>query len=252
VSLVSHVKLPRDAEALQHRSGRTGRAGRKGSAVLIVPFRRRRNVEVMLRNARIDAQWIEPPQADEILGRDRARLLEQLTQPVEMDDDDRAFSEQLMATLTPPEIAAALVRSLKTDLPAPEDILQGGREGPREAGPRPGFEGSTWYRINAGRRHRADPRWLLPLICRYGHVGRQDIGAIRIAASESYFEVAANAAPGFAKALRRATIAPEDEGLMIERTEPPSPPDGERPHRPRPHPMTHRPPRPRHQGGKRA
>ncbi|MFL6732291.1 MAG: DEAD/DEAH box helicase, partial [Sphingomicrobium sp.] len=35
VSLVIHVELPRDAEALQHRSGRTGRAGRKGTAILI-------------------------------------------------------------------------------------------------------------------------------------------------------------------------------------------------------------------------
>ncbi len=61
VSLVIHVELPRDAEALQHRSGRTGRAGRKGTAVLIVPFRRRRNVEIMLRNARIEAEWLDPP-----------------------------------------------------------------------------------------------------------------------------------------------------------------------------------------------
>ena len=221
VSLVIHVELPRDAEALQHRSGRTGRAGRKGTAVLIVPFRRRRNVEIMLRNARIQAEWIDPPMPEEIHGRDRARLLEHLTQPVEMDDDDRAFAEQLMATLTPPEIAAALVRSLKTDLPAPEDILaKGGRDEPRDAGPRAGFEGSTWFRLNAGRRHNADPRWLLPLICRYGHVGRNDIGAIRVAASESYFEVAQRAAPGFIAALRRATIAPEDEGLVIEPAEP--------------------------------
>ena len=70
--------------------------------------------------------------------------------------------------------------------------------------------------MNAGRRHNADPRWLLPLICRHGHVGRNDIGAIRIAANESYFEVTQRATPGFIKALRRATIAPEDEGLVIE------------------------------------
>ena len=56
VSLVIHVELPRDAEALQHRSGRTGRAGRKGTAVLIVPFQRRKRVEAMLRGARIDAR----------------------------------------------------------------------------------------------------------------------------------------------------------------------------------------------------
>ena len=68
--------------------------------------------------------------------------------------------------------------------------------------------------INAGRRHNADPRWLLPLICRYGHVGRNDIGAIRIAANESYFEETQLATPGFVKALRRATIAPEDEGTL--------------------------------------
>ena len=74
--------------------------------------------------------------------------------------------------------------------------------------------------INAGRRHNADPRWLLPLICRYGHVGRNDIGAIRVAANESYFEVTQRAAPGFIKALRRATIAPEDEGLVIEQAPP--------------------------------
>ena len=74
--------------------------------------------------------------------------------------------------------------------------------------------------MNVGRRHNADPRWLLPLICRYGHVGRNDIGAIRIAANESYFEVTQRATPGFIKALRRATIAPEDEGLVIEQAPP--------------------------------
>jgi len=217
VSLVIHVELPRDAEALQHRSGRTGRAGRKGIAVLIVPFRRRRAVDAMLRRARIEAEWIEPPTPDEIRSKDRDRLLETLSAPVELDEEDRELAKQLIERLSAEEIAATLVRALRADLPAPEDILAlGGREESGESGPRPGFEGSTWFVINAGRRHNADPRWLLPLICRYGHVGRNDIGAIRVAANESYFEVTQRAAPGFIKALRRATIAPEDEGLVIE------------------------------------
>ena len=221
VSLVIHVELPRDAEALQHRSGRTGRAGRKGVAILIVPFRRRRNVETMLRNARIDAEWIDPPAPEQIRARDRQRLFDMLSAPVEADEEDRDLVEQLMARLAPETIAAALVRSLRTDLPAPEDILaQGGREERGEPGPRAGFENSTWFRINAGRRHNADPRWLLPLICRYGHVGRNDIGAIRVAANESYFEVTQRATPGFIKALSRAVIAPEDEGLVIEQAPP--------------------------------
>ncbi|MGZ2410768.1 ATP-dependent RNA helicase DeaD [Sphingomonas sp. F9_3S_D5_B_2] len=222
VSLVIHVELPRDAEALQHRSGRTGRAGRKGVAILIVPFRRRRNVEIMLRNARIDAQWVDPPTPDQIRAKDRERLLEMLSAPVEAEDDDRQLAEQIMERLAPEAIAAALVRSLRTDLPSPEDVLAPGstREERGEPGRRAGFEGSEWFRINAGRRHNADPRWLLPLICRYGHVSRNEIGAIRVAANESYFEVTPRAAPGFIKALRRATIAPEDDGLVIEKAEP--------------------------------
>jgi ATP-dependent RNA helicase DeaD len=250
VSLVIHVELPRDAEALQHRSGRTGRAGRKGIAVLIVPFRRRRNVEMMLRNARIEAEWIEPPSAEEIRAKDRERLMESLSVQFEPDEEDRLLAQQLMTELKPEAIAAALVRSLRTDLPAPEDILASGKGDEKrgaDAGPRPGFEGSTWFRINAGRRHNADPRWLLPLICRYGHVGRNEIGAIRVAANESYFEVTQRATPGFLKALRRATIAPEDEGLIIEQAEPRGEASAPRPKGP---PMAHIRAKPKWQGRK--
>jgi ATP-dependent RNA helicase DeaD len=61
LSLVIHVEVPRDAETLQHRSGRTGRAGRKGTAVLVVPYPRRRRLEEMLRRARIEAEWMPAP-----------------------------------------------------------------------------------------------------------------------------------------------------------------------------------------------
>ena len=222
VSLVIHVELPRDAEALQHRSGRTGRAGRKGTAILIVPYQRRKRVEGMLRGARINAEWISAPNAAEIRAKDRDRLLAEASAPVELDEEDRELANKLVENLTAAAIAAALVRSLRRDMPAPEDVLAPGQRTDRatDAGPRSGFEGATWFRLNAGRRHNADPRWLLPLICRYGHIGRADVGAIRIAANESYFQVSERATPGFMKALRRATIAPEDQGLLIE----PAPP----------------------------
>jgi ATP-dependent RNA helicase DeaD len=230
VSLVIHVDLPRDAESLQHRSGRTGRAGRKGTAILIVPFQRRKRVEGMLRGARINAEWITAPTATEIRMKDRERLLAQLTAPVELDDEDRELAQTLMKQLEPEAIAAALVRSLQSDMPAAEDILGPGERQPRGAAVhREGFDDASWFRMNAGRRHNADPRWLLPLICRYGHVGRNEVGAIRIAANESYFQISGRATPGFLKALRRATISPEDEGLVIE----PAPPRDQPPPRDR-------------------
>ncbi|MEA1071045.1 DEAD/DEAH box helicase [Sphingomonas sp. LY29] len=236
VSLVIHVELPRDAEALQHRSGRTGRAGRKGTAILVVPFPARRRVEGMLRGARIEAEWITPPTPSQIAERDRARLMEGLNAPAEPDEEALELAGRLMAEMTPDAIALALAKSLRASMPAPEDIIE---QADRPAGPgqhaqRAGFDGSTWFRMNAGRRHRADPRWLLPLICRYGHVNRNDIGAIRIAADESYFEVSARAAPGFVKALKRAQF-PDADGLVIE-------PSGGRPPPPAPGPRRKGPP----------
>jgi ATP-dependent RNA helicase DeaD len=203
LSLVIHVELPRDAETLQHRSGRTGRAGKKGTAVLIVPYPRRRRVESMLRGARIAAQWIEPPTPEEIRRADRERLLFALLQPVEADDEDRELAGRLLAERSPEDIATALVRAHRARLPAAEELLDKGTGAARPEGPRPGFEDTVWFRMDVGRRHNADPRWLLPLLCRRGHITRNEIGAIRIAASETLFEIPRSAAARFAAAVKR-------------------------------------------------
>ncbi|MFM5894662.1 MAG: DbpA RNA binding domain-containing protein, partial [Novosphingobium sp.] len=81
---------------------------------------------------------------------------------------------------------------------------------PVPQGPRPGFEGSNWFRLNVGRNQNADPRWILPLLCRLGHVSRTDIGAIRIAAGETMFEIAAGVAPKFLDAVKR-NVEPDSD-----------------------------------------
>ena len=203
LSLVIHVELPRDAETLQHRSGRTGRAGKKGTAVLVVPFQRRRRVEMMLRGARIQAEWIEPPTPEQIRAQDRERLVDALLQPVEVDEEDRAIAARLLAERSPEDIAAALVRAHRASLPEPEELVG---QAPQERGreQRGGFEGSAWFRIDVGRRHNADPRWILPLLCRRGHITKAEVGAIRIQPSETHFEVAGNVAQRFAAAWSRS------------------------------------------------
>jgi len=216
LSLVVHVELPRDAETLQHRSGRTGRAGRKGIAVLIVPYPRRKRVESVLRGARIEAEWIKPPTAEDIRKGDHERLLAALLAPVETEEEDRALALRLLEQKTPEEIAAALVRVHRARLPAAEEMVDSGPAGAphqRQDAPRPGFEHTIWFRMNIGRRHNADPRWLLPLLCRRGHVTKRDIGAIRIGAGETQFEIAREAAGKFAAAVKRTAGGdPDGEG----------------------------------------
>ena len=236
LSLVVHVEIPRDAETLQHRSGRTGRAGKKGTAVLIVPYPRRRRVESMLRGARISAQWIAPPSAEDIRRADSERLLETLLAPIEVSAQDEALAERLLAERSPREIAAALVHVHRARLPEPEELL-GADAPPEPRGPRAGFEESAWFRLNVGRSQNAEPRWVLPLLCRRGHVSRNEIGAIRMTADATFFEVPGRLAARFLDAVRR-TANDEDDIEIV-------PVDGaprDMAHRPRrEHARPHRP-----------
>lgn len=219
LSLVVHVDVPRDAEVLQHRSGRTGRAGRKGTAVLIVPYPRRKRVEGLLRGARVKAEWVPVPGADAIRERDRQRLLEELKAPAEYGDGDRALAEQILATMEPMDVALALVRACSRSAPEPEELLE--RTAATAAVPsghREGFEDVLWFRMNVGRNQNADPRWILPLLCRRGHISRNEIGAIRISAHESYFQIPKAVAAKFSAAVKRTASADgtDESGVAIE------------------------------------
>ncbi len=223
LSLVVHVEIPRDAETLQHRSGRTGRAGKKGTAVLIVPYPRRRRVEEMLRRAKINAEWIGAPTREAIVEQDRERLLAALMKPVEVDDTDRELAERLLAERSPQDIAAMLVQAHRAKMPEPEELIENTPEARRAAQQekhRPGFEDVVWFRMNIGRRQNADPRWILPVLCRRGHITRNEIGAIRIGPAETHFQVPRAIAGKFSAALlRTAGSEGDEETLVIEQSD---------------------------------
>ena len=54
--------------------------------------------------------------------------------------------------------------------------------------------GGAWFRIDVGRAKGADPKWLLPMICRAGGLTKADIGTIRVFDHETKFEISAEAA----------------------------------------------------------
>ncbi len=214
VTLVVHVEMPRDAEALQHRSGRTGRAGKKGTAVLIVPYQRRKRVESMLRGAKIEAQWINAPTAADIVAKDQERLLTTLMTPVEVDDEDRALGAKLLETMSPQDIAAALVQVHRAKMPVAAEMLDDGSRERAKESHRDGFDDSVWFKLNIGRNNNADPKWILPLLCRRGGVTKNDIGAIRITANETHVGISKAAAVRFAKAIQ-APGRDEDHDVEI-------------------------------------
>jgi ATP-dependent RNA helicase DeaD len=241
LDLVIHADLPNDSEVMQHRSGRTGRAGRKGVSVLLVPPARRRRAELLLELAGIDAIWGLGPSADEIRTLDQQRMLGDAIFAEETTSEDLVLARALLAERSPEDIAAALARLYRARLPAPEDLLDPGERSNRsrdDRGPgkdgraprgddreaRPGSkpkklrrdgmaEGSVWFRAAIGRRKNAEARWLLPMICRRGGVEKQDIGAIRIMETTSEFEISARVADSFAAKIERPD---KEDNIRIE------------------------------------
>lgn len=286
LALVIHAELPNDAETLLHRSGRTGRAGRKGQCVLVVPFNRRKKADALIAGARLKVTWAPAPTPDEIRARDQERFIADPSFTLTASEEEAQRVRALQASRTADEIALALVRLHDARLPAPEDLMADNGPPPREGRMRDkrGYEGRTqrdgfkprgerehgetakfkprperfqdngergkseglrgspreskprrednremvWFRLNIGRERNADPRWLLPLICRAGAVTKAEIGAIRIEEKDTRFQIAAEFADQFDLAARTAK---KKEGHIVRLdgneapTSPAGPPD---------------------------
>jgi ATP-dependent RNA helicase DeaD len=237
LALVIHSDLPNDGETLLHRSGRTGRAGKKGLCVLIVPYNRRRKAEVLLSAARITPSWMAPPTADEIRARDQERFLADAMFTNPASEDELTLVQALQAGRTSEEIALALTRMQIARLPAPEDLAKD--SGPSQRSGKPEFGNDrfaqrndrfrqrdgdaanddngprpprtprrvddrpmVWFRLNIGRDRNADPRWLVPLICKAGDITKAEIGAIKIFDRDTRFQILAERADAFDETAR--------------------------------------------------
>jgi len=232
LGLVVHAEIPVNKAGLLHRSGRTGRAGKKGVSVLLVTYTRRRKVELMLQSASIQAEWSGPPSAEAIRDKDRQRMLTDPILTAPADEENLELGRLLLQQSSAEQVAAALIRLYREKLPPPEDVYDDERmarqqkEGRNAKGEKDGpiadfarGEDMAWFRVNIGREKNADPKWLLPLICRLGHVTKRDVGSIKIFDRETKFQITREAEAKFAAA---AAAAGED-GVRIETAVAPAP-----------------------------
>ncbi len=338
LGLVVHADLPQNKQMLVHRSGRTGRAGKRGIAVILVPDAARRYVERTLQSANVLATWRPVPSADDIYGRDQQALVTEISaMAAETTEEDRQVARTLLGERTAEEMVAALVRIRRQARPAPEEITVPSANRPRSAPParpqarhdmhdrrpaphdrgashdrsasheraaspergaspdrghsthsshdhrlpppradrphehaprdherpvgrpyagrdqtapiaaptgapstgsapsgatpsgaaptgatptdgRPeprarGEEG-VWFTINVGRSKNADPKWLIPLICRRGGITKREIGKIQVMARETRVEIAPTVSERFAESVRQPD--PKDRNIHIE------------------------------------
>ena len=215
LELVIHADLPSNSETLLHRSGRTGRAGKKGTSVLIVPPSEFRKATRLLQGAKVVAEWGKAPSAEEVQERDDARLME-LPLLTDRPGEEAALAAQLVERYGADHMAAAFVRLWREGRSAPEvlhDAVMPTQAAPSAPRDRNAFGEAEWFLLSVGHEGRAEARWLLPKICDAVGITKAEIGAIRVQQTVTFVQVAKTVS---GKIADRIELEP---GLTMDRVE---------------------------------
>ncbi len=116
VSLVVHGDPPRDSEVYVHRSGRTGRAGKKGMCLIMAPPQHRRKMQYLLGGTGVDIVWRDVPsgaQVREVLAERQSEAMSKfLSDSPEPTAEDLQRAEALMGERDPQEVIAVLMKQV--------------------------------------------------------------------------------------------------------------------------------------------
>ena len=215
VERISHVinyDIPHDTEAYVHRIGRTGRAGRKGEAILFVAPREQRMLRAIENATGQKITAMQLPSREAIADKRVMAFKQMITDTLE--SQDLAFFEELIEgyqaehNIGLAEVAAALAFQLQRERPLladksekeprpekmverePRDFGKGksaarGKEGRsrEERGNRKNAaadENMVTYRIEVGRSHGVQPKNIVGAIANEAGIDSAYIGHIKI------------------------------------------------------------------------
>jgi len=219
LDLVVHAELPNNHETMLHRSGRTGRAGRKGVSTLIVTAKVRRKAERILQSAKVSANWISAPSADDVRAKDQERLLADPMWHEPIAENEAGMVAKLVENFSTEQMAAAYMRLYAARISAPEELSKAGDNKPPKA--RAPFGPSKWFSVNTGRNQGIVVGRLLPILCNGGGITKDDIGAIRIQNDETFVEMQEGSVAGF-KAALGSSMTVEGGLVLTELAKPPA------------------------------
>ena len=188
LDLVIHADIPRTSDTLLHRSGRTGRAGRKGVCVILVPQNRNKTAERLFGQANIKPHWTLPPTREEILIEDKKRILENKIFEDPIEAEEQGFVDELISKNTINQLAVAYYRLVSKDLSVPEDLKNPSDKRDKNS-QNSTFTKSVWFELSVGRDDTAEPRWLVAMLCKAGNLSKRDIGSIKIQPKVTYVEI---------------------------------------------------------------
>lgn len=206
---VINYGLPDDVENYTHRSGRTGRAGKRGTSISIIHLREKGKVRIIEKviGKKFEAGTLPEPQ--EICTKQLYKVMDELER-IEVNDTEIApflpeifrklewlTKEDLIKRIVSREFghflryyADAPVIEQPADRKGSDDTRKSRRERRKGAeGGHQAEEGYTRLFINLGKRDNFYAREIINLVNRYVKGGKVEIGRIDLTNNCSFFEV---------------------------------------------------------------
>jgi ATP-dependent RNA helicase DeaD len=265
VDRISHVinyDIPYDTEAYIHRIGRTGRAGRKGDAILFVAPRERRMLAAIERATKQKIEQLELPTTEIVNNKRIADFKQKISDTLAAGNSAfmQGIVEQYQQEHDVPalDIAAALANMAIGDRPlllpperptgtkgakgpkGPKDVKpdRARAEAPRSSrnqGKRRAASNSDefqQFRIEVGMQHGVEPRNIVGAITNEAGLDSAHIGHIEINTEFSMIELPVGMPRSVFKDLKRVWVCGQQ--LKISRIKEPGESKGDKKHNPKP------------------
>lgn len=232
---VINYGMPDDVENYTHRSGRTGRAGKRGTSICIIHLREKgkiRQVEKVI-GKKFEAGTL--PEPKEICTKQLYKVMDEIER-IEVNETEiapflpeiyrkldwltkedlikrvvsREFGRFLNYYANAPEIEVPVERGHADRDERPGRRERGGR------GPKQAEEGYARLFINLGKRDNFYAREIISLVNRYVK-GKIEIGRIDLTANCSFFEVPEEDAPLVLKKMQKARVG--DRSVVVDRAD---------------------------------
>ena len=205
-----------------HRIGRTGRAGRSGSALLFVSPRERHLLKAIEKVTRQPVEEITLPTVEDVNAQRVAKFRDSITEALGAPGFDmfRRLIEDYERENDVPmaDIAAALALQsrdgaefLMTE-PPPDRRRDRPDRPERERPERKIRDDLATYRISVGKKHKVGPGSIVGAIANEGRLHRSDFGHITIKSDFSLVELPAKLPRATLKALENTRIS----GVLID------------------------------------
>jgi len=225
ITHVINYKLPDEAQIYTHRSGRTARAGKSGTSIVIINSREKRKLEMIEKKAGVQFTYSKVPKGYEVCEK---QLYSMINKMVDVDVDYEEIEPFLppvydtLSGLSKEDLIQRFVsiefnRFLNyykdsKDINAPLSKRKGAphasKTDDRQSNIKPGK--AKRFFLNAGEMDNLDKKTLIKTLCKKAGISSQKIGPIEIMREFSFFEVETNVAAKVLKSMKGAIIEGRD------------------------------------------